>query len=124
MAKVVLSGLEFHGRHGVFEEEAVFGARFLVDVELVWDWRGLRDRIDDTVNYAHVYETVQHEVTEQRYKLIEMLASRIAARLLAEHPRLQTVLVRVHKPHAPIAGIFRDVYAEVELSREAGTGLD
>lgn len=115
--KVVLSGLEFHGRHGVFEEEEKFGARFVVDCEMTWDFAGLTDHIDATVNYAAVYDSVRHEVTEKRYKLIEMLAERLAARLLDEHARLALVTVRVHKPHAPIAGIFRDVYAEVTRAR-------
>ncbi len=115
--KVVLSGLEFHGRHGVFEEEERFGARFVVDCELRWDFRGLTDHIDATVNYAAVYDSVRHEVTEKRYKLIEMLAEAIAARILHEHPRLTDVTVRVHKPHAPLPGIFRDVYAEVTRDR-------
>jgi len=29
--------------------------------------------------------------------------------------------VRVHKPHAPIAGIFRDVYAEVTREQHRPT---
>ena len=117
MGKVVLTGLEFHGRHGVFDEEAVFGARFVVDVDMHFDFSGMRDHIDDTVNYALVYEAVRDEVERKRYKLIEVLASAVATRLLAEHPRLNSVTVRVHKPHAPIAGIFRDVHAEVTHAR-------
>lgn len=117
--KVVLSGLEFHGRHGAFEEEAKFGARFVVDCELIWNFADLEDQLDATVNYAAVYDSVRAEVTERRYKLIEVLAERIAQRLLSEHAHLARVLVRVHKPHAPLPGVFRDVYAEVERARPA-----
>jgi len=115
--KVVLSGLEFHGRHGVYAEEERFGARFVVDLELEWDFTGLTDHLDSTVNYAAVYDSVRHEVTEKRYHLIEYLAEELAARVLREHARVQRVTVRVHKPHAPIPGIFRDVYAEVTRQR-------
>lgn len=117
---VVLSGLEFHGRHGVFDEEAVFGARFVVDVEMRFDFRHLTDDIDATVNYAAVYDTVRDETTRPRYKLIEVLAERLAERLLREHARLDELTVRVHKPHAPLPGVFRDVYAEVTRRREEG----
>ena len=34
MDRIVLEGLEFHGYHGVFEEERTFGARFVVDMEM------------------------------------------------------------------------------------------
>ncbi|PYE51192.1 dihydroneopterin aldolase [Deinococcus yavapaiensis] len=114
---VVLSGMEFHGRHGVFDEEAVFGARFVVDVEMHFDFTDLRDDIDATVNYAAVYDTVRDEATNRRYKLIEVLAERLAARLLSEQTRLDELTVRVHKPHAPLSGVFRDVYAEVTRRR-------
>ncbi|ADV66592.1 dihydroneopterin aldolase [Deinococcus maricopensis] len=117
MGKVVLSGLEFHGRHGVYDEEAVFGARFIVDVEMHFEFGYMRDHIDDTVNYALVYDAVRDEAERKRYKLIEVLAQAVATRLLDEHARLLRVTVRVHKPHAPIAGIFRDVYAEVTRER-------
>ena len=115
--RVVLCGLEFHGFHGVFEEEARFGARFVVDLEL-----GLRLPSDDdlaqTVDYSEVYALVKLEVTERRYRLIEALASRIAARVLSEHVRVQTVTVRVHKPHAPLPGVVRDVFVEVRRTRD------
>ena len=117
--KVVLAGLEFHGRHGAFVEEEKFGARFVVDCELAWDFADLTDHLSATVNYAAVYDSVRQEVTEKRYKLIEVLAEQIARRLLFEHARLAGVVVRVHKPHAPLPGVFRDVYAEVERGRSA-----
>ncbi|MFC4453027.1 dihydroneopterin aldolase [Deinococcus sonorensis] len=116
-SKVVLSGLEFHARHGVYEEEARFGARFVVDAELHYDFRGLPDRLERAVNYAAVYDQIAQEVTGRRHQLIEVLADRVARRLLREQPLLEAVTVRAHKPHAPIAGIFRDVYAELTLHR-------
>ena len=117
LGKVVLSGLEFHGRHGVFQEETRLGARFVVDVELTFDFNGIPDDVESTIDYSRVYLTVQDEVTAKRYYLIEVLANTIADRLMMEHPRLHRLLIRVHKPHAPLPGVFRDVYAEVERVR-------
>lgn len=117
MSRVVLEGLEFHARHGVYETEAVLGSRFVVDAELHYDFVGLPDDLDAAVNYAEVYEVIRQEVTEQRVQLIEVLADRIARRVLREQPGLRSVMVRVHKPFAPIPGVFRDVYAELTLER-------
>jgi dihydroneopterin aldolase len=117
--KIALIGLEFFGRHGVRTEEGNLGARFVVDLELSLDLTDVPDRLDETVNYGDVYETVKHEVTVSRFYLIEALANRIAERLLENHPRLDVVTVRVHKPHAPIQGVFRDVYTEVVRRRAA-----
>ena len=114
--KIVLSGLEFHGFHGVFPEEAKFGARFIVDIEMTLRLPD-QDDMDQTVDYARVYALVKSEVTENRYDLIEALASTIARRVLEEHSRVQAVTTRVHKPHAPLPGVVRDVYVEVQRTR-------
>ena len=113
MDKIVLSGLEFYGRHGVHDEETKLGARFVIDLELFLSLDGIKDRLKDTVDYSVVYETVKHEVTVSRFYLIEALANRIAEKVFASQPKVERLIVRVHKPHAPIQGVFRDVYAEV-----------
>lgn len=119
MDRIVLSGLEFHGFHGVFAEEARFGARFIVDAELYLPLPG-SDRLEDTADYSAVYGLIKEEVTERRYRLIESLATVIAERILLETPKVERVVVRVHKPHAPLPGVLRDVFAEVERNREGG----
>ena len=114
--KIVLSGLEFHARHGVFESETHLGARFVVDVELFLPLTG-DDDLAATVDYSAVYDLVQAHVTGTRYYLIEALAHRLVTVLLDAQPLVQMVLVRVHKPHAPLPGIVRDIYAEVQRER-------
>ena len=117
MGRIVLAGLEFYGRHGARPEESRLGARFVVDVEMEVPFEGQGDRIEATVDYAAVYDRVEAAVKGRRFYLIEALAEHIAKALIAEFENLQAVRVRVHKPHAPIPGVFRDVYAEVEHRR-------
>ena len=52
MSRVVLEGLEFHARHGVYETEAALGARFVIDAELHWAFAGIPDELGSAVNYA------------------------------------------------------------------------
>lgn len=116
MDRIALCGLEFHGYHGVFEEEARMGARFIVDVELSLELPE-HDSLRQTVDYSRVYDLVRCEVTEKRYKLIEALAAHIARAVLDAEDRVREVVVRVHKPHAPLPGVVRDVFAEVRRRR-------
>ena len=120
MSRVVLEGLEFHARHGVYDTEGVLGARFIVDAELYYPFAGLPDELGAAVNYAAVYAAIQEEVTGRRHQLIEVLTDHIARRILRDQPRLERVTVRVHKPFAPLPGVFRDVYAELTLAQNAG----
>ena len=115
--RIVLSGIEFHAFHGVYPEEARLGARFSIDVELSVTMNGL-DSLDDTIDYSRVYGYVLQEATGRRFALIEALAVHLAEGLLAEQPLARAVTVRVHKPAAPLPGIVRDVFAEVQRKRE------
>jgi len=58
---ILLSGLVFHGHHGVLAAERELGQKFTVDVSLACDLRaaGERDALADTLCYATVHECVR-----------------------------------------------------------------
>ena len=114
-----LRGLEFYAYHGVLPEEQILGTRFLIDMDLFVDLSqaGSSDQVGDTVHYGEVYQVIKACVTGGRHQLIEHLAEEIAQRVLGQFS-CTSVRVEVHKPQAPIPGIFRDV--SVEIWREAG----
>lgn len=114
--KIVLSGMEFHAYHGVHDYELEKGARFIVDVELEVTVPA-SDTLAATVDYSRVYRLVRREVLETRHKLIESLTARLVAALLDQEPAVRAVLVRVHKPHAPLPGIVGDVVFELRRER-------
>jgi 7,8-dihydroneopterin aldolase/epimerase/oxygenase len=117
MARVVLTGMRFHGYHGVFEEEARLGAPFIVDLEIEADLPATDD-LARTIDYARVYELVRRVVTGERYRLIEALAHRLARDILDAEHLARAVTVRVHKPHAPLPGAVGDVMVEIHRRRE------
>lgn len=114
--RIVLSGMEYHAHHGVYEEEEKLGARFSVDVELELPLTA-SDSIRETVDYGRVHTLVGRIMTQRRFKLIEALAATIAEELLRSERLVRRVVVRVHKPNAPLKGIVRDVHVEVRRSR-------
>ena len=114
-----LRGLEFYAYHGVLPEEQVLGQRFLIDIDLFSDLSlaGSSDQVGDTIHYGEVYQVIKACVTGDKHQLIERLAEEIAQRVLKQF-FCTSVRVEVHKPQAPIPGIFRDV--SVEIWREVG----
>ncbi len=116
MTRIVLQGMHFHGYHGVFAEEARLGAAFVVDLELEGAFTE-EDDLSGTVDYGRVYAQVRAIVTDERFRLIEALAARLGHAVLASEPLVQSLLVRVHKPHAPLPGLVEDVIVEFALAR-------
>jgi dihydroneopterin aldolase len=117
--KICLRGLSFFAYHGVMPEEITLGQRFLVDADLYKCLRaaGQSDQVEDTINYAEVYQTIQAVVTGERYNLLERLAERVADQILQKFS-CDGVRIVVHKPGAPIAGIFEDVAIEIYRERK------
>jgi len=117
--RVYLRGIELHGRHGLYPEEASLGQRFVVDIDWWLDAHpaAAQDDYGETVGYQEVFETVTKINTEHRFHIIEAFAEAIANAVLARFPRIEKVRVELHKPNAPIAGVFRDVGVEIIRSR-------
>ena len=111
MDRIFLRGMRFMACHGVLPHEREVPQPFEVDVEMGLDLRaaGESDDLDDTVNYAKVYRTVSSIMNGASKQLIESLAEEIAEDLLWQFSPLRWVRVTVHKPTAPIDGIFSDV---------------
>lgn len=111
MDRIFLRGMRFMACHGVLPHEREVPQPFEVDVEMGLDLRaaGESDDLDDTVNYAKVYDVVSTVLTVTRKYLIEAIAEEIADDLLRDFDALRWVRVTVHKPAAPIDGIFSDV---------------
>jgi len=113
-----LNRMIFHTYHGYWDEERQVGQRFEVDVELQVNVQqaASSDNIRDTVDLYKVYQTVEHVVTKNTFKLVETLTQVIADTLLREF-NLAQVRVRVRKPNSPVPGISDGI--EVEIQRSA-----
>ncbi len=110
---IEISGLSLYTHLGVSEEERKVGQRTVIDLRLdVGESDAtLTDRLEDTVDYAEVCQTVAL-VAQQTFHTLERLCSAVADRLLAEYA-LDSVWVKAAKPEPPIALSVDEVAVEV-----------
>ena len=116
---ITLTGITAQGFHGVFEDERRNGQPFVVDVVLHTDLRpaGLSDDLTQTAHYGELAEQVAQIIAGEPLNLIEALAERIAAAVLADFAVIDAVDVTVHKPQAPITVPFGDVWLTIHRER-------
>ena len=121
MDRIFLRGMRFMACHGVLPHEREVPQPFEVDVEMGLDLRaaGESDDLDDTVNYAEVYEIVRKTIEGAPKNLIESLAEDIAEQVLSTFSMIRGASITVHKPEAPIPGIFSDVGVCITRERKA-----
>ena len=116
--RIVLNGLQFYGFHGVNPEERSLGQQFVVDLQAELDLSvpAASDRLEDTVSYTDLYRAVKAVMEGEPRNLLESAAGAIVSRVLDEHPQIDAVRVRVHKPRPPIKGSVIEA-AAVEIYR-------
>ncbi|HUW88582.1 MAG TPA: dihydroneopterin aldolase [Candidatus Paceibacterota bacterium] len=116
---IEIKGIRAFGYHGVFDHERENGQEFLVDLSLNLDLgkASRSDLVEDTVDYGSVCNLVLEMIVGSPVSLIETLASQIADGLLSNFSLINSVVVVVHKPQAPVEVNFADIAIRIERSR-------
>ncbi|HOV36949.1 MAG TPA: dihydroneopterin aldolase [Dysgonamonadaceae bacterium] len=102
---IELKNMRFHAYHGVFPQEKKTGNEFRVNLKLQVDVSKacLSDSLEDTVNYAAVYDIVKHEMAISS-ALIEHVAYRIVEQIKNHFPEIETVEIWLAKMTPPVNG--------------------
>jgi len=114
--RILIEALEVECIFGIRPAERVQKQRVRVQLDLGLDLSGpgQSGRIAHTVDYSRVATEVTSLLQFRAYKLIEVATEELSASLLALHPALERVTVRVEKPEA-LRGRAR--LAAVEITR-------
>lgn len=120
-----LRNMQFYGRHGALPPEQSLGQRFAVDlrIETELTTAGLSDRLEDTINYADLFEVVRATLEGPPRKLLETLAETIAEAILAQWLQVQAVLIEIRKPAVPLPGTLDHAAVVIERRRPPKTAL-
>ena len=106
---IELKGMSFFAYHGVLEQEKKVGNTYTVDLKLYTDLSKAMqtDGLEDTINYAAVYEIVKEEM-KKRSQLLEHVAGRIINHTKQSFPKITTVEIRLAKLNPPISGDIKE----------------
>jgi dihydroneopterin aldolase len=96
---IEVRGIRARGKHGASPNEREEAQVLAVDVHLQLDLAAASrsDRLEETVDYAAVHETVVRIIQQQSYDLLERLAAEVLDALFSDK-RIVTAQVRIAKP--------------------------
>jgi dihydroneopterin aldolase len=118
--RIIMENMLFFGYHGVLPAETSLGQRFAVSLvmECPRQPANLTDELDAVLDYSRVYQAVKEIMEDGPCRLLETLAERIAAQVLA----LGAVRVRVtvKKLHPPLPGTLDFVAVEITRGEHSG----
>jgi len=115
---IKLSNIVFYAHHGYYEAERELGQRFELDIEVICDLTqaSKSDELEKTIDYRKVYAVAKDTFENYKFKLLETVAERIAEKILNSF-NVESVLIRVRKPHVPLKGFLDHIEIEIRRSR-------
>ncbi len=115
MFTISLHNLLFFAHHGVHEEERILGNNFIVNVSLTFKVEGPITSLDQTINYASVYQLVKERMSVPT-ALLETLAQELISEIHAFDNHIQSITVSIDKKDPPISNMQGSV--GVSLSKD------
>ena len=118
-SSIILERMRFHARHGVLPQERLTGGDYEVSLRIGYDVSAAinSDCVEDTLNYAAVYEVVAQEM-RQFSNLVEHVAGRIGRRLLETFPGIGQVEIEVIKLNPPMGADCKGAGVKVVMNNE------
>ena len=116
MLTIILSALEFEGRHGASAMERRSTRKFVVNLEIDFDAQDAEasDRLADTIDYTVAAETIVSIGAGEPHRLLESLARRMIDALRQRIPKARRVRLELRKLHPPSCP-GHPVYSAVRL---------
>ena len=113
-----LHNLRFHAYHGVLAQERKTGGEFVVNVRVAYPLRQAMqtDNVDDTLNYAELFEIINKEM-QTPSSLLEHVAGRIGESIFRYFAQVSSVWLTIAKKNPPMGADSDGAAVEVLLER-------
>lgn len=113
---IELQDVRFHAFHGVMPQEGRVGADFLVSVRvgIALEKAMQSDDVEDTLNYAELYQLVQREMAVPS-KLLEHVAGRIVKAIGKDFPDVTSIDLKLTKLNPPMGADCAGASVEIHL---------
>jgi dihydroneopterin aldolase len=100
---IILQDMRFYAYHGVLPQERIVGGDYTVSVEVETDVTAAiaTDDVEQTLNYAALYEVVKREMLIPS-NLLEHVAARIGKAVMDNFPQVQALDLTVTKQNPPM----------------------
>lgn len=117
-SSIRLHDMRFYAYHGVMEQERRVGGDYVVSLSVDVDLSVpvVSDSVEDTLNYAALYDVVAREMKTPS-QLLEHVAGRIGQGVLDAFPQVTSLSVEVRKVNPPMGADCQGASVELEISR-------
>ena len=113
---IYLRDVRIHAFHGVLPQERIVGADFAVSLRVGYDVSAAMqsDNVEDTLNYAQLYELLRREMAVPS-QLLEHVAGRIVKAVQETFPEVTSIDLELTKLNPPMGAVCQGAGVEIHL---------
>lgn len=117
-SSIRLHEMRFYAYHGVMAQERRVGGDYVVSLSVDTDLSVpvVSDRVEDTLNYAALYDVVAREMAIPS-QLLEHVAGRIGQGVLDTFPQVTALTIEVRKVNPPMGADCQGASVELKVKR-------
>lgn len=117
-SSIRLHEMRFYAYHGVMAQERRVGGDYVVSLSVDTDLSVpvVSDRVEDTLNYAALYDVVGREMAIPS-QLLEHVAGRIGQGVLDTFPQVTALTIEVRKVNPPMGADCQGASVELKVKR-------
>jgi 7,8-dihydroneopterin aldolase/epimerase/oxygenase len=112
MALIALENMRFYAYHGLYEEERILGAPFILDLFIETDINEAdtieehgMDKLINTINYETVYDICKMQMRkENSEKLLETVLFKVLLALKRQFFTIESIKIKIRKLNPPMDG--------------------
>jgi dihydroneopterin aldolase len=109
-----LEKLQFFAYHGLYEEEKKLGNEFELNISAsFFSTQPVITEINQTINYAAIYELAKSEMMQPR-ELLETFLSDLAEKIKRQFPELVKLKMSLYKLQMPLTNFQGRIGVEIE----------
>ena len=108
MYTIYLNNLQFHGYHGLFDEEKIIGNEFVVNVEIVLLNEQIILDLNQSIDYSKVYEIIK-DIMKTPTPLLETIVVNISDAIYAYNKNIKEINIKIEKKNPPIQNFMGNV---------------
>lgn len=113
---IQLEQLRFFGHHGLYAGEKEAGNEFEMSVSISFKKdNGIITSLDETLNYAVIYDLIREEMQQPR-ELLETFLTELAEKMKQQFPQIIHLKMTLYKLTVPIENFVGKVGVQLEKS--------
>lgn len=118
MLTIGLKNVKFQAYHGVYAEEQIIGANFILNLSVEYETgKRVIGELGNTLNYEVLFRMAK-DAMDKQVSLLEEVVMELTSQIFTDFVNAEQVSISLEKCNPPISQINGSVFVKYDISRK------